>query len=53
MFGCGCVIYIHHDVSEAASKRWKRSVQVVRGTGNYDGLFVWPTQKLKRTENQR
>jgi len=37
MFGCGCVIYIHRDVSEGRKKAMEAfGAEVIRITGNYD-----------------
>ncbi len=37
MFGCGCVIYIHRDVSEGRKQAMEAfDAQVIRITGNYD-----------------
>ncbi|MGR5335072.1 diaminopropionate ammonia-lyase [Vibrio gigantis] len=37
MFGCGCVIYIHRDVSEGRKQAMEAfGAEVVRITGNYD-----------------
>jgi diaminopropionate ammonia-lyase len=37
MFGCGCVIYIHRDVSEGRKKAMEAfDAEVIRITGNYD-----------------